>query len=185
MSPSALIVGKSQLVLTDTVSLLRGKGFTADATNQFDDVGRDFDLGAYDVVVFGGQVPPDTREQLASQVRRLNPEAFLVDGLAGIPGLIAAQVEGALAAGRAEPAPEFDPGRRAIVLSLAGARTVTVTTWWATSFIPPDPKSDSRILVDHQWLEGRQTILLPDDVPAQAAFVAVQLDEQVHTLRVA
>jgi hypothetical protein len=187
MSPSALIVGKSAAVLADTVALLQGRGYAAEASNRFADVGTDFDLGGYDVVVFGGQVPAETRDRLAGEIGRLNPAAALVDGLAGIPGLIAAQVEGALAARLVEPEPEpgFDPNGRKVTLSLPTARTVTVTAWWQTSFVPPDPKSDSAILVERQRLDGRLAIPLPDLVPHQAAFVTVQLDDLTYAFSVA
>jgi hypothetical protein len=187
VTPSALIIGKSEVVLAETIALLRGQGYRADATHRFDDVGAEFDLGHYDVVVFGGQVPADTRDRLAAEIKQLNGAALLVDGLAGIPGLIAAQVDGALSARLAgpEPAPSFDPDGRTIALSLPGARTVTVTAWWGTSFVPPDPKSDSLILIDHQRLDGQQAIPLPPVVPHQAAFVTVRLDDVTHALSVA
>jgi hypothetical protein len=186
MSPSVLIVGKSAAVLADTVALLKGSGYAAEATNRFADVGTDFDLGGYDVVVFGGQVPAEIRARLAGEIGRLNPAAAVVDGLAGIPGLIAAQVEGALAARLAEPGPgpRFDPNERKVTLSLQSARTVTVTAWWQTSFVPPDPKSDSLILIDHSRLDGLLAIPLPDVVPYQAAFVTVQLDDLTYAFSV-
>jgi hypothetical protein len=53
-----LVVGKSKTVLDRTVGLLRAKGYTADATSEFDHVLDMFDTAALDVVVFGGMVPP-------------------------------------------------------------------------------------------------------------------------------
>ena len=62
---------------------------------------------------------------------------------------------------------------------------MTVTAWWQTSVIPPDPQSDSVILIDHQQLTGLIAISLPDVVPPQAAFVTVQVDDAVHAFRAA
>jgi len=187
MSRSALIIGKSAAVLADTVALLQNRGYAAEATNRFADVDTNFDLSRFDVVVFGGQVPAETRGRLGGEIGRLNPGAALVDGLAGIPGLIAAQVEGALAAAPEEPpaSPSFDPDRRTVTLSLASTRTVTLTAWWQTSFVPPDPKSDSLILIDHERLAGQVAVPLPDVVPQQAAFVTVQFDDLSYAFSVA
>jgi hypothetical protein len=188
MSPSALIIGKSAAVLADTVALLQSRGYAAEATNRFADVDIDFDLSRFDVVVFGGRVPAETRDRLAGEISRLNPAAVLVDGLAGIPGLIAAQVEGALAAppgAEQGTGPSFDPDQRTVTLSLPDTHTVTLTAWWQTSFVPPDPKSDSLILIDHERLAGQVAIPLPDVVPQQAAFVTVQLDDLSYAFSVA
>jgi hypothetical protein len=185
MSPSALILGKSEAVLADTVAILQTKGYAAQATNLFDDAATYFDLGHYDVVVFGGQVPPSTRERLSAEIRQLNPKAALVNGLSGIAGLIAAQVEGAAAgqAAASDAAPGFDPVGRRITLSLNRSRTVTVTAWWPALVVPPDPKSDSLVLIDGQRIDGELAIALPDVVP-QTAFVTVRLDDMVHAFRV-
>lgn len=188
MSPSALIVGKSAAVLADTVTLLQSRGYAAEATNRFAEVDTDFDLSRFDVVVFGGRVPAETRDRLADVISGRNPDAVLVDGLAGIPGLIATQVEGALAGslGAEQGAnPSFDPEARTVTLSLTGTRTVTLTAWWQTSFVPPDPKNDSLILIDHERLAGQVAIPLPDVVPQQAAFVTVQLDDLSYAFSVA
>ena len=58
---SVLLIGKSQLVLDDTVAGLRDLGHTAEATNDFSDVTGRFDVGTIDLIVFGGQVPPTAR----------------------------------------------------------------------------------------------------------------------------
>jgi hypothetical protein len=51
-----------------------------------------------------------------------------------------------------------------------------VTLWWQTSFVPPDPKSDSLVLLDERLAPGDHAILVPDHVPPKAAFATVQID---------
>ena len=88
-----LVIGRSPGVILDAADLLRAKGFRADATNQFDDVLTDYDAAALDVVVFGGMVPASTKQRLRDQISQVNAHVTFVQGLAGIAGLIAAQVE--------------------------------------------------------------------------------------------
>jgi hypothetical protein len=52
-----LLIGKSQLVLEDTVVRLRGLGHAAEATSDFADVTGRLEVRTLDLVVFGGQVP--------------------------------------------------------------------------------------------------------------------------------
>src|SRR5215469_1540818 len=94
-----LVIGRSPSVLLDTVEILRSKGYSADATNQFDRVLDDYDAHDLGVVVFGGMVPADTKVRLREQIGERNADVKFVQGLAGIAGLIAAQVEGVIAAG--------------------------------------------------------------------------------------
>jgi hypothetical protein len=54
---SALLIGKSQLVLDHAVAGLRDLGYEAEATNDFTDITGRFDAKKIDLVVFGGQVP--------------------------------------------------------------------------------------------------------------------------------
>ena len=117
-----LIIGKSQLVLDDSVAGLRDLGYTADATNDFVDMTGRFDPRRLSVVVFGGQVPQDRRVQLKEEILAVNREVIFVDGLAGIPGLIISQVEAAFAADHLDPtqAPSFAHDQRLIRLTLAG-----------------------------------------------------------------
>jgi hypothetical protein len=63
--------------------------------------------------VFGGQVPPDRKAELREEIGAVNPRIIFVQGLAGIPGLIIDQVQGAFAADNPEPAeaPTFTPDR--------------------------------------------------------------------------
>ena len=70
---SALLIGKSQRVLDDAVAGLRDLGYKADATNDFGDITGRFDVARIDLVVFGGQVPPDRKAEL----RRHQPRGHL------------------------------------------------------------------------------------------------------------
>src|SRR5204863_273553 len=129
----------------DTVSLLHDRGFTAESTNRFDDVLADFDVRQLDLVVFGGQVPEAQRAALKRDILARNGRVSFVQGLSGIPGLIARQVAGAFAPrdrDRESP-PCYDADERAITLSLRKFRDVTVIAWWPTASVPPNPVSDS------------------------------------------
>ena len=119
---SVLLIGKSQRVLDDALAGLRDLGHHAEATNDFTDVTARFDLNEVDLVVFGGQVPPDRRAELREEISAINPQVILVQGLAGIPGLIVDQVEGALASQDHDPsqAPTFTPETRLIQVALTG-----------------------------------------------------------------
>jgi DNA-binding NtrC family response regulator len=88
-----LVVGRSPNVLIDTVEILRGKGYSTDATNQFDRVLDDYDAEDIDILVFGGMVPADTKQRLRQEISEHNAHVTFVQGLAGIAGLIASQVE--------------------------------------------------------------------------------------------
>ena len=60
-----LVIGRSPSVILDAAGILRSKGFHADATNQFDEVLTEYDTTNIDVVVFGGMVPPNTKQYLS------------------------------------------------------------------------------------------------------------------------
>ena len=92
---SVLLIGKSQLVLDGAVAGLRALGHKADATNDFTNVTGRVDARTIDLIVFGGQVPPYRKAELAN-IAAINPQLIFVQGLAGIPGLIVDQVQGAL-----------------------------------------------------------------------------------------
>jgi hypothetical protein len=62
-----------------------------------------FDAKEIDLVVFGGQVPPDRKTELREEIGALNPRVIFVEGLAGIPGLIVHQVQGAFRAEHQDP----------------------------------------------------------------------------------
>lgn len=180
-----LVVGRSPGVLEDTVSILRGKGYAANATNQFDSVLDDYDVADLDVVVFGGMVPVETKQHLREQISARNPQVNFVQGLAGIAGLIAAQVQGVLAGGEPDRSyVVYDAGERSVQLTLSEPAHVTVDAWWATSFTPPEPASTSLRLLDTDLRAGLHNVALPDEVPAEASFVTIAVGTAVHALTV-
>jgi hypothetical protein len=65
---SVLLIGKSQLVLDKSVAGLRDLGYKAEATNDFTDITGRFDVKEIDLVVFGGQVPPDRKAELREEI---------------------------------------------------------------------------------------------------------------------
>jgi hypothetical protein len=169
-----LVVGRSPSVLVATVDILRAKGYSADATNQFDQVLDDYDVTDLDVLVFGGMVPADTKQQLREDISQRNPRVTFVQGLAGIAGLIAAQVQAA-ASSEAFAGGEliYDQVQRSVQITLNDSAPVTVEAWWGTSFVPPEPKSASMYVFDGQLDAGSHIIPLPDQVPSEASFVGV------------
>jgi hypothetical protein len=184
---SVLLIGKSQLVLDDAVAGLRDLGYGAEATNDFADITGRFDARKLDLIVFGGQVPPDRKAELTEEIAAINPQITFVQGLAGIPGVIVNQVQGAFASDHQNPtrAPAYAPGERSIRLTLASPANVKVTAWWQTSFVPPDPKSDSLVLLDARLAGGDYTVPLPDHVPPKAAFATVKIDAAIYAFSVA
>jgi hypothetical protein len=184
---SVLLIGKSQLVLDESVAGLRELGYKAEATNDFTDVTARFDVKAIDVVVFGGQVPPDRKAELRAEIGAINAGVIFVHGLAGIPGLIINQVRGAFTATHEDPtrAPAHTPDARLIRLPLADLADVKVTLWWQTSFVPPDPKSDSLVVLDDQLAGGDHVIPVPDHVPPKAAFATVEIDAAIYAFSIA
>jgi hypothetical protein len=117
--------------------------------------------------------------------------------LAGIPGLIASQVQEAFTAARQDPtqAPAYAPGDRSIRLTLADPAAVKVTIWWRTSLIPPDPKSDSLVLLDDRLASGDHAIPVPGHVPPPTTtptglrptewFATVQVGAAVYNFSIA
>jgi hypothetical protein len=184
---SVLVLGKSQRVLDDVVGLLRDLDYRAEATNDFNDVIERFDVPAVDLVVFGGQVPADRKGELRDEISTINPHISFVQGLAGIPGLIVKQIQGAFAAERhkAAQAPTFTADDRTIRITLTEPAHVAVTVWWQTSFVPPDPKSDSLTLLDDRLASGDHTLTIPDHVPTSAAFSTVQIENVIHAFSIA
>jgi hypothetical protein len=166
-----LVVGRSPSVLEGAVDALRADGFDADATNQFASVLDDYDARAVDVLVFGGMVPADAKEQLRRDVAALNPRVTVVQGLAGIAGLVAAQV-------RAATSPQalvvgHDPDARTLSFAVEAPADVVVEAWWAVSMTPPEPTSTSLRVLDAHLAAGPHSVPLPDDVPSVASFAAV------------
>jgi hypothetical protein len=184
---SVLLIGKSQLVLDESVAGLCELGYEAEGTNDFTDITRRFDVQEIDLVVFGGQVPPERKAELREEIGAINPEVIFVQGLAGIPGLIVNQVQGAFTANQQDPAraPTYAPGDRSIRLTLAYSADVKGTVWWQTSFVPPDPKSDSLLLLEDELASGDHAIQIPDHVPPKAAFATVQVDGAIYAFSIA
>jgi hypothetical protein len=184
---TVLLIGKSQLVLDESVASLRDIGYKAEATNAFTDITGRFDLKKIDLVVFGGQVPVDREAELREEIGAINPDAIFVQGLAGIPGLIVNQVQGTFTANLRDPAqaPTYMPDDRSIRLTLPDPADVTLTVWWQTAFVPPDPKSDSLLLLDDRLPGGDHAIPIPDDVPSKAAFATVQIDAAIYAFSIA
>jgi hypothetical protein len=184
---SVLLIGKSQLVLDESVAGLRDLGYRAEATNDFSDITGRFDVKAMDLVVFGGQVPADRKAELREEFAAINPAVIFVQGLAGIPGLIINQVRGAFAAGQQDTthAATYAPDERSIRLTLSGPADVKVTVWWQTAFVPPDPKSDSLLLLDDTLAGGDHAIPVPDHVPPKAAFATVEIDAAIYAFSIA
>jgi hypothetical protein len=182
---SVLVIGRSQAVLDQAVARLGELGYRAAATNDFSPITGRFDPKQLDLVVFGGQVPPDRKATLAEEISAMNPQVIFVQGLAGIPGVIADQVQQALGGEHLIPgqAPMFDATRRAIVLGLFAPLDVTVTAYWITAMIPPDPKSDSQVLFDDRLPAGEHTFALPDDVNVDAAFATVRAGDARWSFR--
>ena len=180
-----LVVGRSPNVLLEAVEILRGKGYPADATNQFDQVLDDYDPTATDIVVFGGMVPAQTKQYLREQFSARNPDVTFVQGLAGIAGLVAAQAEGAASAGEAAASDvAYDATQRAIRLTLNRTVHVIIEAWWATSFTPPEPKSTSMRVLDAELHEGYHVVPVPGEVPTEASFLTVAVGSAVYTFTV-
>jgi hypothetical protein len=184
---SVLLIGKSQLVLDDAVAGLRALGHKADATNDFTDISGRFDVKEIDLVVFGGQVPPDRKAELREEIGAVNPGVIFVQGLAGIPGLIVNQIQGAFTHHKQDPtgAPTYTPADRSIRLTLTEPASVKVTAWWQTSFVPPDPKSDSLVLLEDRLAAGEHAVSVPDLVPPKAAFASVQIAQAIYAFTIA
>jgi hypothetical protein len=184
-SVRVLIVGRSPNVLLEAVDLLRGKGYEANATNQFEAVLSDYDVSQIDILVFGGMVPPDTKQRLREEVSALNPAVTFIQGLAGIPGLIAAQVEAATAGDvPAGSAVSYDDARRSVLITLATAAHATVEAWWGTSFRPPEPRSAHTVLFDGRLEPGHHVVAMRQDIPSEASFTAARINNSVHVFTV-
>jgi hypothetical protein len=179
-----LIIGRSPSVLLDAVDILRGKGFDADATNQFDDVLTDYDTTTLDVVLFGGQVPAGTKQHLRDEISRTNDRVTFVQGLNGIAGLVAAQAEGATSAARDGDGAAYDATTRTVRFTLREPARVVVDAWWITSFAPPEPTSTSMRVVDSLLGPGEHDVPLPAEVPHELSFVTASVGPAVHAFTV-
>lgn len=180
-----LVVGRSPSVLVAAVELLRGKGHLADATNQFGQVLDDYDVSDLDVLVFGGMVPADTGQYLRDEITKRNPRVTFVQGLVGIPGVIAAQVDAVTCDVSSEAAEiGYHPEDRTIRVTLPDAARVTIEALWMTSWRPPEPTSTSTQVFDGELAAGSHDIVLPDRVPSEASFAAVTVGARVLVLTV-
>jgi hypothetical protein len=180
-----LVIGRSPSVILDAADILRGKGFHADATNQFDEVLTEYDTTTLDVVVFGGMVPPDTKQYLREEISKVNDHVTFVQGLAGIAGLIAAQVEGVASSATGDDnGVAYDTTERTVRLALREPAQVVVEAWWGTSFTPPEPKSTSTRVIDSHFDSGEYLIPLPAEVPPVASFVTVSVGPAVRAFTV-
>src|SRR4029453_14183057 len=126
-----LLIGKSRLVLDESVAGLRDLGYKAEATNDFTDITGGFDLERSALVVFVGQIPLDRKGELRREIGAINPRVIFVQGLAGIPGLIVNQVRGAFTANDQDRsrAPTYTPDDPSIRMTLAEPADVRVTVW--------------------------------------------------------
>ncbi len=179
-----LVVGRSPSVILDAADILRSRGFQADATNQFDEVLTEYDTRNIDVVVFGGMVPPNTKHHLREEIFKVNSHVTFVQGLAGIAGLIAAQVEGVTSIGGDDNRVAYDATQRTVHLTLRNPAQVVVEAWWATSFAPPEPTSTSMRVIDAYVDAGDRSFPLPVEVPTVASFVAVSVGPSVRVFTV-
>ncbi len=179
-----LVIGRSPSVILDAADILRSKGFHADATNQFDDVLTEYDTTNIDVVVFGGMVPPNTKQHLTEEISKVNGHVAFVQGLAGIAGLIAAQVQGVRSTAADPNGVAYDTTERTLQLTLKEPAPVVVEAWWATSFRPPEPTSTSMRVIDSHFESGEHRIPLPAEVPPVASFVTVSVGPVVHAFTV-
>ena len=196
---SVLVIGRSQRVIDDAVAGLRELGYTAQATNDLSNITGRFDFTEIDVIVFGTQVSPDRKTELKTEIGAINPRVIFVDGLGGIPGVIINQVQGVFAADHEAPgrAPTYTPDSRSIRLTLADPADVKVTVFWRTSIVPPDPKSESLVLLDDRLAAGDHAIPVPARVfieptapekvvvrPSEAVFATVQVDAAIYTFSI-
>jgi hypothetical protein len=184
---SVLLIGKSQRVLDDAVAGLLDLGYQAHGTNDFSDITGRFDVATIDLIVFGGQVPPERQTELRVEIGAVNPQVIFVQGLAGIPGLVVKQVQAAFNARQQDldRAPTYTAHDRSIRVSLAEPADVNVSVWWQTSFVPPDPRSDSLVLLDDHLAGGDHTVAVPDYIPPRAAFATVQVGASIYALSIA
>jgi hypothetical protein len=178
----ALIIGRSPSALTSAVEILRAKGYSADATNQFDRVLQDYDVTYLDFVVFGGLVPPDTKQYLRDEITQRNPGVTFIQGLSGIGGLIAAQVQAADTVDDLQVA--YDEENRSLQVTLNEPAQVAVEVWWATSWTPPEPKSTSMMVFDDHLEAGAHSIRMPDLIPWVASFGAVTIGSAVQVFTI-
>src|SRR5258708_32092153 len=179
-----LVIGRSPSVIQDAAGIVRSKGFSADATTQFHEVLTEYDTGTIEVVVLGGMVPPTAKQYLTEQISKVNGHVAFVQGLAGIAGLIAAQVEGVTSTAGDGNGVAYDTTNRTVQLTLPEPAQVVIEAWWATSFTPPEPTSTSMRVIDSRFDQGEHVIPLPAEVPPVASFVTVSAGPAVRAFTV-
>ena len=179
-----LIIDRSPSVILDAADILRSRGFHADATNQFDEVLAEYDTTSFDVVVFGGMVAPSTKRYLREEISKVNSHVTFVQGLAGIAGLIAAQVEGATSPAGDDNGVAYDTTKRTVQLTLQEPAQVVVKAWWATTLTPPEPTSTSMRVIDSHFNSGEHVIPLPAEVPPMASFITVSVGPAIRAFSV-
>ena len=180
---NVLVLGKSGKALDGIVAGLQELGYGAEATNDFSDIVTRFDVSGVDLLVLGGKVPAERKAELRQEVAAINPRAEFVNGLAGIPGLIVEQVRGAFADDHetASQAASFQARERSIRVTLQEPAEVEVTIFWHTALTPPDPSSDSRVLLAQRLGAGDHLVAVPGDLPPLPAFASVRVGESVAT----
>ncbi len=161
--------------------MLRDRGYGANASNQFDRLLNDYDMSEVDLVIFGGMVPPDTKEQLRAEIRELNPRVRFMQGLGGIAPLLVAQVEELFDG--AAPGVDYDAAARVFRVTLADTEPVMVEGLWAT-FVPPEPVAQSAIAFDGELASGEHEIAIPDGVPLQGSYAAVRIGKRVSAFQI-
>lgn len=171
-----LIVGRSERVLVDAVAMLRGRGFGANGTNQFERVLDDYDATEVDLVIFGGMVPAELKERLGAELRRLNPDVGIRQGLGGIAPLLVAQAEEFFSGGA--PGIEYDSDERACRLTLEQAAPVIVDGLWA-EYGPTGPSARSLRIHDGELGPGGHEITVPVQVPEEGSHLAVRIGSRV------
>ncbi|MFC5728097.1 MULTISPECIES: hypothetical protein [Nocardioides] len=175
-----LVVGRSAPVLVDVVAMLRDRGYGANASNQFDSLLDDYDVREVDLVIFGGMVPPEKKEDLSASILELNPRAGFLQGLGGIAPLLVAQVEEFF--GGAAPGVEYDAATRLVRVTLAEAAPVLIEGLWA-AFVP-EPVAQSVVTFDAMLEPGVHEIPIPSAVPLEGSYLAVRVGEGVSALRI-
>jgi hypothetical protein len=144
----------------------------------------EYDTANIDVVVFGGMVPPHAKQHLTEEISKINGHVAVVQGLAGIAGLIAAQVQGVTSTAADDNHVAYDTTTRTVQLTLQEPAQVVVEAWWATSLTPPEPTSTSMRVIDSRLDTGEHLIPLPAEVPPVASFVTVTVGPAVRAFTV-
>jgi len=176
-----LIVGRSTAVLVETVAMLRERGFGANASNQFDQLLDDYDFREVDLVIFGGMVPPEKKEQLQVEIRNLNPGVTFMQGLGGVAPLLVAQVEEFF--GGAAPDVAYDAESRVLHVTLDDVAPVAVEGIWGT-FVPPEPVGHTVTAFEGELGPGEHGIPIPHEVPFESSFVAARVAGRVSVLQI-